>query len=155
MRFALKAMEWEIKIVEFLVGEQGQAIRKSVGIVGGMVIGAVAATWVPIKLPSSWSIRVRKSLTLVLQDKLDGVYPGLLTAVFIVFAGGSWPRKRPFSNQVMLILVVIAFLGVLAGFFNPGLNIKKKRENHDRTELIQGYETEIQYQKHMVKSRTV
>lgn len=50
MRFAyFKGYELGDKAVEVLVGTQGQAIRKAVAIVGGMVVGAVAATWVPIK----------------------------------------------------------------------------------------------------------
>ncbi|MFN8649000.1 PTS system mannose/fructose/sorbose family transporter subunit IID [Streptococcus sp.] len=50
MKFAyFKGYELGDKAVEFLVGVQGQAIRKSVGVVGGMVVGAVAATWVSVK----------------------------------------------------------------------------------------------------------
>lgn len=122
MRFAyFKGYELGDKAVEFLVGEQGQAIRKSVGIVGGMVIGAVAATWVPIKTAFQLTNPGEKEPYLVLQDKLDGVYPGLLTAVFIVFCWWLMAKKNLSPIKVMLILVVIAFLGVLADFFNPGL----------------------------------
>lgn len=122
MRFAyFKGYELGDKAVEFLVGEQGQAIRKSVGIVGGMVIGAVAATWVPIKTAFQLTNPGEKEPYLVLQEKLDGVYPGLLTAVFIVFCWWLMAKKNLSPIKVMLILVVIAFLGVLAGFFNPGL----------------------------------
>ena len=122
MRFAyFKGYELGDKAVEFLVGEQGQAIRKSVGIVGGMVIGAVAATLVPIKTAFQLTNPGEKEPYLVLQDKLDGVYPGLLTAVFIVFCWWLMAKKNLSPIKVMLILVVIAFLGVLAGFFNPGL----------------------------------
>lgn len=84
MRFAyFKGYELGDKAVEFLVGAQGQAIRKAVSIVGGMVVGGVAATWVSVK--TSFQLGSAKNPYLVLQDKLDEVYPGLLTAIFIVF----------------------------------------------------------------------
>ena len=57
-----------------------------------------------------------------LQKTLDGVYPGLLTAVFVV---GCWyllSKKKMSPIKVMLLLVVVAFIGVFVGFFNPGLS---------------------------------
>nr|WP_314580564.1 PTS system mannose/fructose/sorbose family transporter subunit IID [uncultured Streptococcus sp.] len=121
MRFAyFKGYELGDKAVEFLVGPQGQAIRKSVSIVGGMVIGAVAATWVPVKTAFQLKDSSGKAF-LVMQDQLDGVYPGLLTALFIVFCWWLMAKKNFSPIKVMLILVVVAFVGVLVGFFNPGL----------------------------------
>ena len=120
MRFAnFKGYELGDKAVEFLVGAQGQAIRKAVSIVGGMVVGGVAATWVSVK--TSFQLGSAKNPYLVLQDKLDEVYPGLLTAIFIVF---WWlmAKKNISPLKVMLLLVVIAFVGVITGFFNPGLS---------------------------------
>ena len=50
MKFAYyKGYELGGKAVEFLVGPTGVALRKAIGTVGGMVIGAVAATWVSVK----------------------------------------------------------------------------------------------------------
>ena len=49
MRFAyFKGYELGDKAVEFLVGPKGQALRKAISVIGGMVIGAVAATWVSV-----------------------------------------------------------------------------------------------------------
>ncbi|MGT2910509.1 PTS system mannose/fructose/sorbose family transporter subunit IID [Streptococcus cameli] len=121
MKFAyFKGYELGDKAVEFLVGPQGQAIRKSVSIIGGMVIGAVAATWVPVKTAFQLTNDAGEPY-LVLQDQLDGVFPGLLTAVFIVFCWWLMAKKNLSPIKVMLILVVIALIGVLTGFFNPGL----------------------------------
>ncbi|MFC3931711.1 PTS system mannose/fructose/sorbose family transporter subunit IID [Streptococcus dentapri] len=121
MRFAyFKGYELGDKAVEVLVGPQGQAIRKSVAIVGGMVVGAVAATWVPIT--TAFELKNSSGKTfLVLQDQLDGVYPGFLTAAFVVFCWWLMAKKNISPIMVMLLLVVIAFLGVITGFFNPGL----------------------------------
>lgn len=60
-------------------------------------------------------------LLLVLADKLDSVFPGLLTAVFIIICWFLMAKKRMSPIKVMLVLVVVAFVGVLVGFFNPGL----------------------------------
>lgn len=108
------------KAVEYLVGPQGQAIRKAVSIVGGMVIGAVAATWVPVTTAFQLKNASGKPF-LVLQDQLNGVYPGSLTAIFIVFCWWLMAKKNLSPLKVMGILVLIAFVGVLVGFFNPGL----------------------------------
>lgn len=121
MRFAyFKGYELGDKAVEVLVGPQGQAIRRAVSIVGGMVVGAVAATWVPIKTALQLKNAAGEPF-LVLQDQLDGVYPGFLTAAFVVFCWWLMAKKNLSPITVMLLLVVIAFIGVLTGFFDPGL----------------------------------
>lgn len=103
MRFAyFKGYELGDKAVEFLVGAQGQAIRKAVSIVGGMVVGGVAATWVSVK--TSFQLGSAKNPYLVLQDKLDEVYPGLLTAIFIVFCWWLMAKKNISPLKVMLLL---------------------------------------------------
>lgn len=121
MRFAYnKGYELGGKAVEVLVGPQGQAIRKAVGVVGGMVIGAVAATWVSVKT----SLELKNSsgkVFLSLQKQLENVYPGLLTAAFIILCWWLMAKKKMSPITVMLLLVVIAFVGVLVGFFDPGL----------------------------------
>lgn len=122
MKFAyFKGYELGDRAVEFLVGAQGQAIRKAVSIVGGMVVGGVAATWVSVKTSFQLKSTSGKPF-LVLQDKFDSVYPGMLTAVFIVFCWWLMAKKNISPIKVMLLLVVIAFIGVITGFFNPGLS---------------------------------
>ena len=108
------------KAVNFLIGAQGEALRESISMLGGIVIGAVSATWVSVKT-SLQLLNEAGEAYLVLQDKLDAVFPGLLTAAFIVFCWYLMAKKQMSPIKVMLILVVIAFLGVLVGFFNPGL----------------------------------
>lgn len=121
MRFAyFKGYELGGKAVEFLVGPQGQAIRRAVGVVGGMVVGAVAATWVSVKTSFVLKDSAGK-VFLNLQNQLDSVYPGMLTAGVIVFCWWLMAKKKISPIKVMLLLVVIALIGVLAGFFNPGL----------------------------------
>ena len=58
---------------------------------------------------------------LELQKTLDGVYPGFLTATFVLLCWYLLAKRKMSPIKVMLLLVVIAFIGVLIGFFNPGL----------------------------------
>ena len=108
------------KAVDFLIGAQGEALRDSISMLGGIVIGAVSATWVSVKT-SLQLLNDSGEPYLVLQDKLDAVFPGLLTAAFIIICWFLMAKKRMSPIKVMLLLVVVAFLGVLVGFFNPGL----------------------------------
>lgn len=108
------------KAVDFLIGAQGEALRESVSTLGGIVIGAVAATWVSVKT-SLQLLNDAGEPYLVLQNKLDEVFPGLLTAVFIILCWFLMAKKKMSPIKVMLILVVVAFVGVVVGFFNPGL----------------------------------
>ena len=121
MRFAyFKGYELGDKAVEFLVGPKGQALRKSISVIGGMVIGAVAATWVSV----TTSLELKNAdgeAFLKLQEKIDGVYPGLLTAGFITLCWWLMAKKKVSPNLVMLLLVVIALIGVALGIFDPQL----------------------------------
>lgn len=108
------------KAVEFLVGPQGEAIRESVPVLGGIVIGAVAATWVSVTTSFKLYNDAGEAY-LVLQDKLNEVLPGSLTAAFVMLCWYLMAKKKMSPVKVMLLLVVIAFVGVVIGFFNPGL----------------------------------
>jgi len=121
MRFAyFKGYELGDKAVEFLVGPKGQALRKAISVIGGMGIGAVAATWVSV----TTSLELKNAdgeAFLKLQEKIDGVYPGLLTAGFITLCWWLMAKKKVSPNLVMLLLVVIALIGVALGIFDPQL----------------------------------
>ena len=121
MRFAyFKGYELGDKAVEFLVGPKGQALRKAISVIGGMVIGAVAATWVSVTT-SLERKNADGEAFLKLQEKIDGVYPGLLTAGFITLCWWLMAKKKVSPNLVMLLLVVIALIGVALGIFDPQL----------------------------------
>ncbi|SHJ71405.1 PTS system mannose/fructose/sorbose family transporter subunit IID [Propionispora hippei] len=116
MRFVyFKGYDLGGKAVEVLVGEQAQAIRDSIIMIGTIVIGAVAASW----------ININTSLVLPggaeLQKTLNGIYPKMLSALTVMFCWWLMTKKNISPTMVMLLLVVVAFVGVLIGFFNPGL----------------------------------
>lgn len=99
-----------------LVGEQAQALRDSIIMIGTMVIGAVAASW--INVTTSFAIPG----VIELQSTFDQVYPKLLSAGTVILCWWLMTKKKISPTMVMLILVVVAFIGVLLGFFDPGLS---------------------------------
>lgn len=116
-----KGYELGGKAVDFLVGPQGEALRESITMIGGIVIGAVAATWVSVQTSFTMTAEGAKEPFLKLQETLDSVYPGFLTALFVLLCWFLLAKKKMSPIKVMLLLVVIAFVGALVGFFNPGL----------------------------------
>ena len=121
MRFLyFKGYELGGKAVDVLVGEQATAIREAVVSLGTMVVGAVAATWVSVKT-SFHLVNDAGEEFLNLQNQIDAVYPGLLTAGFVIFCWWLMAKKKVSPVITMLILVAIAFVGVLVGAFDPNL----------------------------------
>ena len=116
-----KGYELGGKAVDFLIGAQGEALRDAITTLGGVVIGAVSATWVSVKTSLELISAETGEAYVVLQDQLDAVFPGLLTTLFIIFCWFLMAKKQMSPIKVMLLLVVIAFVGVLVGFFDPGL----------------------------------
>lgn len=121
MRFLYyKGYELGGKAVEMIVGEQANAIRESVIMLGTIVIGAVAASW--INITTSFQMLNADGGTIInLQSTFDGIYPKLLSAVTVIFCWWLMAKKKIQPTMVMLILVVVALAGVLLGVFNPGL----------------------------------
>ena len=121
MRFLyFKGYDMGTKAVEFLVGDIGNAIREAVTTLGGIVIGAVSASWISVKTSFALYNEAGEAY-MVLQEKFDSVFPGMLTAICVIFCWWLMAKKQLSPLKVMGLLVVIAFVGVLIGFFNPGL----------------------------------
>jgi mannose/fructose/N-acetylgalactosamine-specific phosphotransferase system component IID len=104
--------------VESLVGPTAQALRESIVMVGTVVIGAVAATWVSISCSANLTLPGGTAF----NDTLNGIFPNLLSMAFVVFCWWLMTKKKLSPIVTMLILVVVAFVGVLIGFFDPGLS---------------------------------
>lgn len=97
--------------VEALVGPNATALRESIVMIGTMVIGAVAATWV----------NITTAMTLpgggTLQGTLDGIFPKLLPLGFTLLCWWLMAKKKVSPIVTMLILLVVAFIGAAVGFF--------------------------------------
>ncbi len=121
MRFMyFKGYELGGKAVEILVGEKANAIRDSIIMLGTMVIGGVTASWININT-SFQMLGSDGSVIVDLQKTLNDIYPSILSAVFVLICWYLLSKKRLSPVVVMLILVAVAFVGVLLGFFDPKL----------------------------------
>jgi len=121
MRFAFdQGYELGGSAVEALVGPQSAALRDSIVLVGTMVIGAVAATW--INITTALKFQFSADSGLVLQDTLDSIFPKFLNIFFVWLCWYLMTKRKMSPTVVMGLLVVVALVGVLLGFFDPGLS---------------------------------
>ena len=83
---------------------------------GTVVIGAVAASWIsittPLVLPGDISLQ---------KDVLDTIFPKMLPLATVMLCYWLMSKKKMAPTTVMLVLVGIALVGVLVGFFDPQL----------------------------------
>lgn len=123
-----KGYELGGRAVDVIIGEQATAFRESMVMVGTIVIGALAASWIGVSTALKFNLGtyivdgVEKANVLVLQDTFNNVYPNLLSLLTVLFTWYLMTKKKMSPITVMLILVVIALVGVLVGFFDPGLS---------------------------------
>lgn len=121
MRFLyFKGYELGGKAVEYLVGEKANAIREAIIMLGTMVIGGVTAMWINIET-SFQMLNSEGGVIVDLQSTLDSVYPKILSPIFVILCWYLLSKKRMSPVVVMLILVAVALVGVLVGFFDPKL----------------------------------
>ncbi len=123
-----KGYELGGRAVDVIIGEQATAFRESMVMVGTIVIGALAASWIGVSTALKFDLGTyivdgaEKANVLVLQDTFNNVYPNLLSLLTVLFTWYLMTKKKMSPITVMLILVVIALVGVLVGFFDPGLS---------------------------------
>ena len=106
--------------VELLVGEKATAFRESVLVMGQVIVGAMAASWVSIStnlvITKSYDQATGKLTNVTLGEKLDGAFPKVLTMAFVLFAWWLMAKKNVTPVKVLLLFVVIGFVGSVIGF---------------------------------------
>lgn len=106
--------------VELLVGEKATAFRESVLVMGQVIVGAMAASWVSIStnlvITQSYDAETGKLTDVTLGSKLDGAFPKILTMLFVLFAWWLMAKKNVTPIKVLLLFVVIGFVGSVVGF---------------------------------------
>ena len=127
MKFAFdQGYELGGSAVEALVGPDSAALRSSIVMVGTMVIGAVAATWISIS--TSFNLQFTEDSAFSLQGTLDGIMPKFLSFFFVWLCWWLMTKKKISPTKVMLILVIIAMIGCITipgintSLFDPGLS---------------------------------
>ena len=99
-------------IKEMLSGGKIKDVIYAAGIVGVFMMGALAASYVDISTPLSFSINGEE---MVVQDMLDSIIKGLLPLGFVM---GSYFFLKKFPYKILpllLIIVAVCLLGSLFG----------------------------------------
>lgn len=110
----MKGYKLGTKSVELIVGEQAKRAREAFNLLGSIVVGGVAASYVGLN--TSWKIS-QAGKEVVINDVLNGIFPKLLPLLLVIFCWFLMSKKKMSPLKVMGILVVLAIIGVLVKFF--------------------------------------
>lgn len=100
--------------VELIVGQQATAFRESVIVMGQVIVGAMAASWVNVS--SSVQIATNsEGEPVMLIDQLNGAFPKILTMAFVLLAWFLMAKKNMSPIKVLLLFIVIAIVGNIIG----------------------------------------
>ncbi len=100
--------------VHLIVGEAAKRARESFNLLGSVVVGGVAASYV--SLNTVWKFNTGDS-ELVINDVINGIFPNLLPLVLVIFCWWLMSKKKMSPLKVMGVLIVLALIGVVVGFF--------------------------------------
>ena len=98
-------------IKEILSGGKINDVIYAAGIVGVFMMGALAASYVDISTPLSFSINGEE---MVVQDMLDGIIKGLLPLGFVM---GSYFFLKKFPYKILPLLLIIVDVCLLGSLF--------------------------------------
>lgn len=111
-----KGYQLGTKSIDIIVGEAAQRVRESFNLLGGLVVGGVAASYVNVN--TIWQFGTGNAdSTIVVNDVLNGIFPKILPLILVLICWGLMAKKKMSPLKTMLVLVVVAIVGVLIGFF--------------------------------------
>ena len=102
--------------VEVIVGEQATALRESVIVMGQVVDGAMAASWIGLQT----KIKIAddsEGNPVTLQSKLDGALPKVLPLCFVLLCWWLMAKKGISAIKILLLMIIVGIAGTLIGFF--------------------------------------
>lgn len=103
-----------VNAVDHVVGEGAKRITDAFNVLGVMVVGGLAFSSIVLSTPIN--IPLGEEM-MPLQEVIDGIFPGLLPLIMVLFSWWLLAKKRVSATRVILILTVIVSLGVLIGAF--------------------------------------
>lgn len=110
----MKGYQLGTKSIEMIVGETAQRAREAFNLLGSIVVGGVAASYV--NLATAWKISAGGK-EVVINDTLNGIFPKILPMFLVLFCWWLMAKKKMSPLQVMGLLVVLAIVGVAIKFF--------------------------------------
>ncbi|WP_332236898.1 PTS system mannose/fructose/sorbose family transporter subunit IID [Sporolactobacillus sp. KGMB 08714] len=104
-----KGYELGADAVNLFVGEMAQNVTQAITVLGTIVTGGVAATYV--KLPLPIKINMAHS-TLDIQQILDNIFPSLAPLLLILISWYFMSKKHVSPIKLIIIYFILAFAGV-------------------------------------------
>lgn len=103
-----------VNAIDIIVGENSKRITDAFNILGVMVVGALAANTIVLKTIAKVPLGGK---TKPLESVLNGIFPGLLPLIIVLFGWWLVSSKQYSATKVILILTVIVTIGCLIGLF--------------------------------------
>lgn len=103
-----------VSAIDKIIGENAKRITNMFTTLGIMVIGGLSASTIAITTKLSVPFGDK---TKPLQDILNGIFPGLLPLIMVLFAWWLISSKHYSATKVLIILTVVATIGVVIGLF--------------------------------------
>ena len=102
-------------IVTLLHGGKMKSIIFTANVIGLTMMGALSASYVTLSTPLEFTVRGGSSI--IVQDILDMVAPGILplAAVFIIYA--YLRKKGPRYTKILLTVVIVSVIASVLGIF--------------------------------------
>ncbi|MFD3155966.1 PTS system mannose/fructose/sorbose family transporter subunit IID [Haloimpatiens sp. FM7330] len=111
----LKGYKLGTKSVDLIVGEAAQRARESFNLLGSIVVGGVAASYVNVSTALKFPTGGNKEI--VVMDVLNGIFPKILPLLLVVFCWFLMSKKKMSPLKVMAVLIGLAAVGVAVKFF--------------------------------------
>lgn len=92
-----------LNALDIFVGENSRRIMDAINVVGIIITGTLAASMISVKTIVQIPMGSEMS---ALQDTLNGVFPGLLALITVLFTYWMLNKKQYTATKTMLILVV-------------------------------------------------
>lgn len=102
------------KAIQYLTGAWTTIITTALSIVGVITIGGITST--TVKVPVSLQF-VNGESTLVVQEILDKIMPGLLPLGVTILIWYLYTKKGWSTIKALLLIILISFVSVLLGIF--------------------------------------
>jgi mannose/fructose/N-acetylgalactosamine-specific phosphotransferase system component IID len=100
--------------VDYIKSDSITRLKNAFNVLGMVVVGGLASSFVRLSTVLEIYNDVTKT-TFVVQDSLDGFFPGLLGVIAVMVCYYLISKKNISSNRVLLILIAFAIVGVMIG----------------------------------------
>ncbi|TLG73956.1 PTS system mannose/fructose/sorbose family transporter subunit IID [Culicoidibacter larvae] len=108
----MRGYKMGVTAIDSLLGDNSEAIRSALNVLGLVVVGGLAAMFVSVVTP----LAIPNGEELIqLQATIDSFFPGLLGLAAVMFCWWLISMKKVSATMVLLILLAVAIVGVLTG----------------------------------------